>query len=117
MIVPPGPILFLFLALGLSKLVILPVILFEKPVPSAVLMVIPMVIVLVLSIVNATILLRRRNRRTRSHDHRRRPQRRSQTERCYTTLYSHQYLRHTAKQESHFDSIPERPDFVKINSF
>jgi len=26
-------------------------------------------------------------------------------------------LRHTAKQERHFDSIPERPDFLKINSF
>jgi hypothetical protein len=55
MIVPPGPIFFLLLALRLGKLVILPVMLFEKPVPSAIFMLIPVVIVLMLSIVNATI--------------------------------------------------------------
>src|SRR4029077_4644210 len=117
MIVSPGPILFLFFPLGLGKLVILPVILFEKPMPGPLLMLIPMVVILMLSITDTAILLPRRNRRIRRHNHRRRPQRRCQAERCHTTLYSHQLPPFTGKQESHFGSIPERADFRKTNSF
>jgi hypothetical protein len=50
--VAPIPILFLFVTLGLGKLVVFAVVLGEKAVPSFVLVVVPLVMILVFPVVN-----------------------------------------------------------------
>src|SRR5579862_5148830 len=71
MLVPPLPVFFLLLAVGFGEFVFFAMILSKPPLPRAVLIVVPLVIVLVFAVVHAAVLLWARRRPAHQrHGHR-----------------------------------------------